>query len=76
MILDTLQAISQSGKKIDILEETKEFLLAKIETSGNHARGIQKIYREHLEVPLAKFMLKNKKDEIVAKITDSVVTFE
>ena len=54
----------------------KPFLLKKIEESGNHARAIQKIYRQYLEVPLAKFMLKNPQSEISVKISESLVIFE
>ena len=53
-----------------------DFLLKKIEESGNHARAIQKIYRQYLEVPLAKFMLKNPQSEISVKISESLVIFE
>jgi ATP-dependent Clp protease ATP-binding subunit ClpC len=76
MIEKTSESLKQNNKKIQISEETKDFLLKKIEESGNHARSIQKIYRQYLEVPLAKFLLKNPQSEISAKISDSLVIFE
>lgn len=76
MIDSTHLSLQQNNKKIQISEETKEFLLKKIEESDDHARAIQKIYREHLEVPLAKFMLKNSQSEINVKIENSFVIFE
>lgn len=76
MIEKTEASIAQNNKKIKISEETKEFLLKKIEENGNNARSIQKIYRQYFEVPLAKFLLQNSKAEISAKISDSLVIFE
>lgn len=76
MIEKTSESLKQNNKKIQISEETKDFLLKKIEESGNHARSIQKIYRQYLEVPLAKFLLKNPQPEISAKISNSLVIFE
>ena len=76
MISATSESLKQNNKKIQISEETKDFLLKKIEESGNHARAIQKIYRQYLEVPLAKFMLKNPQSEISVKISESLVIFE
>lgn len=76
LIEKTSESLKQNNKKIQISEETKDFLLKKIEESGNHARSIQKIYRQYLEVPLAKFLLKNPQSEISAKISDSLVIFE
>lgn len=76
MIEKTAEMLKQNNKNIHISNETKDFLLKKIEESGNHARSIQKIYRQHLEVPLAKFILDNSKPEIFAKLSESSVMFE
>ena len=76
MIEKTAEMLKQNNKNIYISNETKDFLLKKIEESGNHARSIQKIYRQHLEVPLAKFILDNSKPEIFAKLSESAVMFE
>jgi ATP-dependent Clp protease ATP-binding subunit ClpC len=76
MIEKTAEMLKQNNKNIHISKETKDFLLKKIEESGNHARSIQKIYRQHLEVPLAKFILDNSKPEIFAKLSESAVMFE
>lgn len=76
MIEKTAEMLKQNNKNIHISNETKDFLLKKIEESGNHARSIQKIYRQHLEVPLAKFILDNSKPEIFAKLSESAVMFE
>jgi ATP-dependent Clp protease ATP-binding subunit ClpA len=76
MIEKTSESLRQNNKKIQISEDTKEFLLKKIEENGNNARSIQKIYRQYLEVPLAKFMLQNSKPEISAKISNAEVIFE
>jgi len=75
MIEKTRESLHQNNKKIKISEDTKEFLLKKIEENGNNARSIQKIYRQYLEIPLAKFMLQNPKPEISAKISDAKVIF-
>jgi ATP-dependent Clp protease ATP-binding subunit ClpC len=75
MIEKTRESLRQNNKKIKISEDTKEFLLKKIEENGNNARSIQKIYRQYLEIPLAKFMLQNPKPEISAKISDAKVIF-
>lgn len=76
MIEKTTEMLKQNNKNINIADETKDFLLKKIEESGNHARAIQKIYRQYFEIPLAKFMLENSKPEISAKISESIVIFE
>ena len=76
MIEKTAEMLKQNNKNIHISNETKDFLLKKIEESGNHARSIQKIYRQHLEIPLAKFILDNSKPEIFAKLSESSVMFE
>jgi ATP-dependent Clp protease ATP-binding subunit ClpC len=76
MIEKTCESLHQNNKKIHISEDTKEFLLKKIEENGNNARSIQKVYRQYLEIPLAKFMLQNHKPEISAKISDAKVIFE
>ena len=76
MIEKTAEMLKQNNKNIHISNETKDFLLKKIEESGNHARSIQKIYRQHLEIPLAKFILDNSKPEIFAKLSESAVMFE
>jgi ATP-dependent Clp protease ATP-binding subunit ClpC len=76
MIQKTCESLHQNNKKIHISEDTKEFLLKKIEENGNNARSIQKVYRQYLEIPLAKFMLQNAKPEISAKISDAKVIFE
>jgi ATP-dependent Clp protease ATP-binding subunit ClpC len=76
MIEKTAEMLKQNNKNIYISNETKDFLLKKIEESGNHARSIQKIYRQHLEIPLAKFILDNSKPEIFAKLSESSVMFE
>lgn len=76
MIEKTSESLHQNNKKIQISEDTKEFLLKKIEENGNNARSIQKIYRQYLEIPLAKFMLQNSKPEISAKISNAEVIFE
>lgn len=76
MIEKTSEMLKQNNKNIHISNETKDFLLKKIEESGNHARSIQKIYRQHLEIPLAKFILDNSKPEIFAKLSESSVMFE
>lgn len=75
MIEKTRESLHQNNKKIQISEDTKEFLLKKIEENDNNARSIQKIYRQYLEIPLAKFMLQNSKPEISAKISDAKVIF-
>lgn len=75
MIEKTRESLHQNNKKIQISEDTKEFLLKKIEENGNNARSIQKIYRQYLEIPLAKFMLQNSNPEISAKISDAKVIF-
>jgi len=76
MIQKTCESLHQNNKKIHISEDTKEFLLKKIEENGNNARSIQKVYRQYLEIPLAKFMLQNPNPEISAKISDAKVIFE
>ncbi len=76
MIQKTCESLHQNNKKIHISEDTKEFLLKKIEENGNNARSIQKVYRQYLEIPLAKFMLQNPNPEISAKIFDAKVIFE
>ena len=76
MIEKTCESLHQNNKKIHISEDTKEFLLKKIEENGNNARSIQKVYRQYLEIPLAKFMLQNSNSEISAKISDAKVIFE
>lgn len=76
MIEKTSEMLKQNNKNIHISNETKDFLLKKIEESGNHARSIQKIYRQYLEIPLAKFILDNSKPEIFAKLSESSVMFE
>lgn len=76
MIEKTAEMLKQNNKNIHISNETKDFLLKKIEESGNHARSIQKIYRQHLEIPLAKFILDNSKPEIFVKLSESAVMFE
>ena len=76
MIQKTCDSLQQNNKKIHISEDTKEFLLKKIEENGNNARSIQKVYRQYLEIPLAKFMLQNPNPEISAKISDAKVIFE
>jgi len=76
MIQKTCESLHQNNKKIHISEDTKEFLLKKIEENGNNARSIQKVYRQYLEIPLAKFMLQNPNSEISAKISDAKVIFE
>jgi len=76
MIQKTCESLHQNNKKIHISEDTKEFLLKKIEENGNNARSIQKVYRQYLEIPLAKFMLQNSNSEISAKISDAKVIFE
>jgi ATP-dependent Clp protease ATP-binding subunit ClpC len=76
MIQKTCESLHQNNKKIHISEDTKEFLLKKIEENGNNARSIQKVYRQYLEIPLAKFMLQNPNAEISAKISDAKVIFE
>jgi len=76
MIEKTCEALHQNNKKIHISEDTKDFLLKKIEENGNNARSIQKVYRQYLEIPLAKFILQNTKPEISAKISDAKVIFE
>jgi len=76
MIEKTCESLHQNNKKIHISEDTKEFLLKKIEENGNNARSIQKVYRQYLEIPLAKFMLQNPNPEISAKISDAKVIFE
>lgn len=76
MIEKTNEMLKQNNKTIEISEETKDFLLKKIEENGNNARSIQKVYRQYFEIPLAKFMLKDSKSEIHAKFIDSTVMFE
>lgn len=76
MIEKTNEMLKQNNKTIEISEETKDFLLKKIEENGNNARSIQKVYRQYFEIPLAKFMLKDSKSEIHAKFFDSTVMFE
>jgi ATP-dependent Clp protease ATP-binding subunit ClpA len=51
------------------------FLLKKLEQNGNNARMIEKIYRQHFEIPLAKFLLANSGKEISAKIDNENVSF-
>jgi ATP-dependent Clp protease ATP-binding subunit ClpA len=76
MIEKTNEMLKQNNKAIVISEDTKAFLLKKIEENGNNARSIQKVYRQYFEIPLAKFILKNSKPEISAKISGSEVMFE
>jgi ATP-dependent Clp protease ATP-binding subunit ClpC len=76
MIEKTNEMLKQNNKTIEISEETKDFLLKKIEENGNNARSIQKVYRQYFEIPLAKFMLKDSKSEIHAKFFESAVMFE
>lgn len=76
MLLQTIKILEQNGKNIQISEETKEFLLKKVEESGNNARAMQKIYRQNFEIELAKFILANPNKEISAKINNYSVIFE
>lgn len=76
MIEKTSEMLVQNNKTILISEETKSFLLKKIEENGNNARSIQKVYRQYFEIPLAKFILRDSKPEISAKISSSEVIFE
>jgi ATP-dependent Clp protease ATP-binding subunit ClpC len=76
MIEKTSEMLAQNNKTILISEETKSFLLKKIEENGNNARSIQKVYRQYFEIPLAKFILRDSKPEISAKISSSEVIFE
>ena len=56
-------------------EQVFSFRLRKIEEQGNNARAIEKIYRQHFEIMLAKFLLKNSSSEISAEIVNNEVSF-
>lgn len=75
LISNTQKLINQQDKKISFSEKVFSFLLKKIEESGNNARSIEKIYRQFLEIPFAKFIMKNKAEEIYCEIIDESVSF-
>jgi len=75
LIDKTKTALLQQNKTLNIDETAFSFLLKKIEENGNTARMIEKIYRQHFEVPLAKFILGNAEKEIDTKTLDNSVSF-
>lgn len=75
LISNTQKLIGQQNKIISFSETVFSFLLKKIEENGNNARSIEKIYRQFLEVPLAKFVMKNKDEKIHCEIFDESVRF-
>jgi ATP-dependent Clp protease ATP-binding subunit ClpC len=75
LISNSQKLMNQQGKTISFSESVFPFLLKKIEQNGNNARAIEKIYRQFLEIPLAKFILKNKFTEIYCEISDDNVMF-
>lgn len=75
LIIKTKNLLAEQNKNISFEEEVFSFLLKKLEAQGNNARMIEKIYRQHFEIPLAKFLLKTPSSEICAKINDNDVIF-
>ena len=75
LIAKTKNLLSEQGRIIEFGEEVFSFLLKKLEQNGNNARMIEKIYRQHFEIPLAKFLLSNSRKEIFAKIDNENVSF-
>lgn len=71
----TSKLLELQGRKIEFSENVFSFLLKKIEESGSNARSIEKIYRQHFEIPLAKFMLKNSVAEFSSEIFEMEVRF-
>ena len=71
----TSKLLELQGRKIAFSENVFSFLLKKIEESGSNARSIEKIYRQHFEIPLAKFMLKNSVAEFSSEIFEMEVRF-
>jgi ATP-dependent Clp protease ATP-binding subunit ClpC len=75
LIIKTKKLLAEQNKNISLEEEVFPFLLKKLEGQGNNARMIEKIYRQHFEIPLAKFLLKTSSSEIYAKINSNDVIF-
>jgi ATP-dependent Clp protease ATP-binding subunit ClpC len=71
----TSKLLELQGRKIAFSENVFSFLLKKIEESGSNARSIEKIYRQHFEIPLAKFTLKNSVVEFSSEIFEMEVRF-
>jgi ATP-dependent Clp protease ATP-binding subunit ClpC len=75
LIINTEKLMAQQGRNIKFSEQVFSFLLKKVEENGNNARSIEKIYRQFLEVPLAKFILKEKGEEIICEIIEEKARF-
>jgi ATP-dependent Clp protease ATP-binding subunit ClpC len=75
LIDKTKNLLNIQGRSIQMGEQVFSYLLKKIEQQGNNARAIEKIYRQHFEIILAKFLLKNASTEISAEIVNNEVSF-
>jgi ATP-dependent Clp protease ATP-binding subunit ClpC len=76
MISDIQNSLSEKNIKLNLIEQTKEYLYDLVSKEGSNARAVQKILRNKFELPLCEFIVSNENIlEINSKILDNQICF-
>ena len=76
MILDVQNSLLEKNIKLNLIEQTKEYLYDLVSKEGSNARAVQKILRNKFELPLCEFIVANENIlEINLKVLDNEISF-